>query len=156
LGLDHELIPNVAIGAAYTFRRTNDWPTWDPRIGLTSADYSLVSTLASGPYSANIYAPNQAKGDATGGGPILENRPDYYSRHQGLEPTLNKRLSNKGMARVAFSVNNWQEFLDGPPAVQNPTRTDSTTGAVTGALSGPQVDGGQIAPRSSGSGKGDI
>lgn len=156
VGLDHELIPNVAVGAAYTLRRTNDWPTWDPRIGLTSADYSVISTLSSGPYSATIYAPNQAKVDATGGGRILENRPDYHSRYQGLEMTLNKRLSNRWMARVAFSVNNWQEFFDGPLAIQNPTHTDSTTGAVSGALSGPQVPGGQIAPRSSGSGKGDI
>jgi hypothetical protein len=155
-GLDHELIPNVAVGAAYTYRRTNDWPTWDPRIGLTSADYTAISTLTSGPYSATIFAPDSVKVNATGGGRILENRPDYHSRYQGLELTLNKRLSNRWMARVAFSVNDWGEFFDGPLAVQNPTRTDSTTGAVSGALSGPQVQGGQIAPRSSGSGKGDI
>jgi len=156
VGLDHELIPNVAVGAAYTYRRTNDWPTWDPRIGLTSADYTAISTLTSGPYNATIYAPNQAKVDATGGGRILENRPDYHSRYQGLELTLNKRLSNRWMARVAFSLNDWAEFFDGPLAVQNPTRTDSTKGSVVGTLSGPQVEGGQIAPQSSGSGKGDI
>ena len=42
--------------------------------------------------------------------------------------------------------------------MQNPTRTDSTRQRVvlTATLSGPQVDGGQIAPRSGGSGKGDI
>ena len=53
-----------------------------------------------------------------------------------------------------FSLNDW--MTDGPGAVQNPTRTDSTTAATAGALSGAQVDGGQIAPRSGGSGKGDI
>src|SRR6185295_11179283 len=77
-------------------------------------------------------------------------------RYQGFELTMTKRLSNKWMGRIAFSLNDWSEFLDGPAAVQNPTRTDSTTGQVSGALSGPQVDGGQIAPRSGGSGKGDI
>src|SRR5438552_14748442 len=56
------------------------------------------------------------------------------------------------MARVAFSFNDWVEHF-GPGAIQNPTRSDSTSG---GNLSGPQVDGGQIAPRSGGSGKGDI
>jgi hypothetical protein len=60
------------------------------------------------------------------------------------------------MTRVAFSVIDWTEDLTGPGAVQNPTRTDSTTGSATGTLSGPQVDGGQIAPRSGGSGKGDL
>jgi hypothetical protein len=156
LGIDREAMPNLAVGAAYTFRRTNDWPSWNPRIGLTSADYAVVTRPASGPYSAIVYGPNAAKVDASGGGRILTNRPDYHSQFQGLELTMTKRLSNKWMARVAFSLNDWREYLDGPAAVQNPTRTDSTTGAVTGALSGPQVDGGQIAPRSGGSGKGDI
>ena len=38
--------------------------------------------------------------------------------------------------------------------MQNPTRTDAVNGSL--ALAGPQVDGGQYAPRSGGSGKGDI
>src|SRR5436190_4749687 len=156
VGLDRELMPNFAVGAAYTFRRTDDFPSWNPRIGLTSADYSVASQLTSAAHSAVLYSPDATKVSATGGGRILMNRPDYHSIYKGLELTLNKRLSNKWMARVAFSVNNWNEHLDGPGAVQNPTRTDSTTGAVNGALSGPQVDGGQIAPRSGGSGKGDI
>jgi hypothetical protein len=157
LGVDHELRPNLAIGAAYTYRRTNDWPSWNPRIGMTSADYSVVSQEAEGPYSAVVYAPNAAKIAASGGGRILMNRPDYHSNYQGLELTLNKRLSNKWFARVAFSLNNWNEHYDGPGAVQNPTRSDSTNNSgLNGVLSGPQVEGGQIAPRSSGSGKGDI
>jgi len=156
LGIDHELVPNLAVGGAYTFRRTNDWPSWNPRIGLTSADYSVVTRPSNGTYSAIVYGPNAAKVDASGGGRILTNRPDYHSQFQGVELTMTKRLSNKWMGRIAFSINDWREYLDGPAAVQNPTRTDSTTGAVTGALSGPQVNGGQIAPRSGGSGKGDI
>ena len=48
LGIDREVIPNLAVGAAYTFRRTNDWPTWDPRIGMTSADYTVVDTPIGG------------------------------------------------------------------------------------------------------------
>jgi hypothetical protein len=156
LGVDHELVPNLAVGGAYTFRRTNDWPSWNPRIGLTSADYSVVTRPSNGTYSAIVYGPNAAKVDASGGGRILTNRPDYHSQFQGVELTMTKRLSNKWMGRIAFSINDWREYLDGPAAVQNPTRTDSTTGAVTGALSGPQVNGGQIAPRSGGSGKGDI
>ena len=155
-GIEHELIPNLSIGGAYTFRRTNDFPSWNPRIGLTSSDYSVVATPSLGSYSATVYAPDPALVDASGGGRILTNRPDYYSTYNGLELTMNKRLSNRWMARLAFSVNSYTEHFTGTDAVQNPTRTDSTTGSVTGALSGPQVDGGQIAPRSGGSGKGDI
>jgi hypothetical protein len=158
VGVDHQLVPNVAVGAAYTLRRTNDWPTWNPRIGLTSADYSVIATPSNGTYSTVVYAPDQAKVDATGGGRILENRPDYHSVYSGLELTLNKRLANRWMARVAFSLNDWHERYDGPGAIQNPTRTDSTNSGTfgNGTLSGPGTDGGQIAPRSGGSGKGDI
>jgi hypothetical protein len=120
---------------------------------MTSADYSVVARPSSPPYSAIVYGPNSAKVDASGGGRILTNRPDYHSIYNGLELTLNKRLSNRWMTRVAFSFNNWTEDYTGPGAVQNPTRTDSTS---SGTLSGPQVDGGQIAPRSGGSGKGDL
>src|SRR5207245_3574592 len=85
------------------------------------------------------------------------NRTDYHSTYSGVELNLIKRLSNRWMARVALSFNNWQDHFDGAGAVQNPTRTDSTTGpAGGGTVSGPQVEGGQIAPRSGGSGKGDI
>src|SRR3954471_15151093 len=127
VGLDHELLPNLSVGAAYTFRRTDDWPTWNPRIGLTAADYTLSATSSGNGFSAAAYAPNAAKVDASGGGRMLTNRPDYYSSYSGLEFTLNKRLSNRWMTRVALSYNNSVEHLTGPGAVQNPTRTDYTT-----------------------------
>jgi len=154
VGLDHELMPNFSIGGAYTWRRTDGWPTWQPRIGLTQADYSVVSTPSIGGHTATIYAPNPALVDATGSGRITPtNRPDYHSSYNGFEFTLNKRLSNRWMARTALSINSWTEHYDAADAVQNPTRSDSTNG---GLWSGPQVNGGQIAPRSSGSGKGDL
>jgi len=156
-GADHEVMPNLSVGGAYTFRRTNDWPSWNPRIGLTSADYTVAARPSVGSFNAIVYQPNAGKVDATGGGRILSNRPDYHSTYSGVELNLIKRLSNRWMARVALSFNNWQDHYDGPTAVQNPTRTDSTTGpAGGGTVSGPQVEGGQIAPRSGGSGKGDI
>jgi Carboxypeptidase regulatory-like domain/TonB-dependent Receptor Plug Domain len=158
VGADHEIMPNLSVGAAYTFRRTNDWVSWNPRIGLTAADYTINDTETSRGSTVVAYAPNNAKVDATGGGRILTNRPDYHSTFSGVELNLIKRLSNRWMARVAVSFNNWQEHFDGSAAVQNPTRTDSITlpCCSTGTASGPQVDGGQIAPRSGGSGKGDI
>ena len=133
-------MPNLAVGAAYTYRRTNDWPTWNPRIGLTSADYSVVAQPSGGGYSAVVYAPNPAKVDATGGGRILENRPDYHSVYSGLEFTLNKRLSNQWMSRVAFSLERLARDLRGPGAIQNPTRTDATVSGTfgSGTLSGPR------------------
>ena len=40
VGLDHELAPNFALGAAYTWRQGNDLYEWIPRLGFTSADYT--------------------------------------------------------------------------------------------------------------------
>jgi hypothetical protein len=155
VGLDHEVMPNLSVGSAYTFRHGGDFPSWNPRIGLTSADYTGAA-FTSGSYHGTIYSPNAAKVAATGGGRILSNRPDYSSTYNGLELTMTKRLSDRWMARVAFSYMDWVENV-GPGAVQNPTRTDSANSSAGGGFaSGPQVDGGAIAPRSGGSGKGDI
>ena len=139
VGLDHELMPNFAVGAAYTFRRTNDWPTWNPRIGMTSADYTVVATAVRAAATARSSTRRiRRRSTRRGGGRILDQPARLPSHLQGLEFTLNKRLSNKWMARVAFSFNDWREHIDGPGAVQNPTRTDSTTGgAGAGTLSGP-------------------
>ena len=40
IGLDREVVPNLSVGGAYTYRHGADFPTWNPRIGLTSADYT--------------------------------------------------------------------------------------------------------------------
>ena len=47
VGLDHELLPNVAVGAAYTWKRSGHFPTWNPRIGLTVADYTANAPVTS-------------------------------------------------------------------------------------------------------------
>ena len=157
VGLDHELGRNMAVGAAYTWRRGNLWPSWNPRQGLTSADYFAQDPQTFQGYTVQAFAPDPDLVDAFGGGRILSNRPDYHTSYKGLELTFNKRFSNRWMSRVAFSLMDWSEHFDGPGAVQNPTRSDSTVNAgLLGVASGPQVDGGQVAPRSSGSGKGDI
>ena len=98
-----------------------------------------------------VFRPNAAKVDATNGARILSNRPDYHTTYNGFETSLQKRLADKWFARIAFSWNNYVEH-PGSGSIQNPTRSDTTGGQ----FSGPQVDGGQYAPRSSGSGKGDI
>jgi hypothetical protein len=151
VGFDRELIPNLAFNVAYTFHSSSDIPGWNPRVGLTSADYAAGPVVTANGYSARVYSPSAAKIDASNGARILSNRPDYHTTYNGLELSLNKRLADRWFSRVAFSWNNYVEHL-GAGAVQNPTTND-----VTGAtFSGPQVDGGQYAPRSGGSGKGDI
>ncbi len=153
IGLDRELRPNLGLSVAYTYHSSADIPGWNPRIGLTSADYTRGTPVTAGGFTAVAYSPNPARVDAANGARILSNRPDYHTTYTGFEASLNKRLADKWFARVAFSMNNYVEH-PGAGSIQNPTRTDTTGGLA--ALAGPQVDGGQYAPRSGGSGKGDI
>lgn len=158
IGLDHELGANVAVGVAYTWRKVTDIAGYFPRIGMTSADYTALTPVSANGYTATGYAPNPAKVAASNSGRILMNRPDYSTGYSGFELNLNKRMSNKWFARGAVSYMDWHENV-GKGSIQSPTRTDTTggqAGSTQSGNSGPQDDGGQIAPRSGGSGKGDI
>jgi hypothetical protein len=155
VGIDRELFPNFAVSAAYTYRHSTDFG-WTPRIGMTSADYTARPAVTRNGYTATAYGPNAGPLAASGGGRILTNRPGYTRNYGGVELSLVKRLSNKWMARAAFSWMNWTEDY-GTGSVLNPTHTDTNFNtAGVGCCSGPQVSGGQYVPRSGGSGKGDI
>ena len=153
VGFDRELMPNLGFNVSYTYHSASDVPGWNPRVGMTSANYTAGATATALGYSAVAYSPNAALITANNGARILSNRPDYHTTYNGLEASVNKRLSNKWFARVALSYNNYVEH-PGSGAIQNPTRTDTTGGLL--AFAGAQVDGGAFAPRSGGSGKGDI
>jgi Carboxypeptidase regulatory-like domain/TonB-dependent Receptor Plug Domain len=159
VGIDRELGGNFAVGGAYTWRKVTDVAGWFPRIGMTSADFIAHAPVSANGYTAQIFSPNDDLVAAHAGGRILTNRPDYSTGYNGAELTLTKRMSNKWFARAGFSYMDWHENLEGPNAIQNPTRTNKTggqAGATQTSLGGPGVDGGQIAPKSGGSGKGDI
>ncbi len=157
VGLDHELLPNLALSAAYTYRKSTNTGGWTPRLGMSSADYTANAPQSRNGYTGYTFSPNASLVAAYAGGRILANRPDYARQYDGFELTLTKRLSNRWMARAAFSWMSWIESYEGPAAVQNPTASDTNfnTNGV-GGFAGPQVDGGLVAPRSGGSGKGDI
>jgi Carboxypeptidase regulatory-like domain/TonB-dependent Receptor Plug Domain len=162
IGIDRELGANFAVGLAYTWRKANDWQ-YTPR--LRGACGAGEPTLANCPiirpdeYTQN--APTTANGftaftnsppadlvSASGSGRIRTNAPGYSTTFNGIELTLVKRLSNKWMARVAFSYNDWKENWDGQPYSLgsddgNPTRTETD----------PLENGGPVAVLSGGSGK---
>jgi hypothetical protein len=151
VGIDHELVPNFAVGAAYTWRRSTDLYEWNPRIGMTSADYTPNPPETAGGLTAQTFSPDPVKLSASGGGRILTNRPDYHLTYNGIELTATKRLANKWMLRGAFSWMDWKEYYDGSGAFDNPTRTDLAQSNVgSGQGSGPGYQGGLVAPRSYG------
>ncbi len=100
-------------------------------------------------YNIPLFQPDAAKVAANGGGRLLTNFDDYATTFNGIELSLTKRMSNRWMARLAGAWNNPQEHYDMAVPVNengNPTRSDTF----------PLIDGGQLAPRSAGSGSGDV
>lgn len=152
-GADRELRPDLALQANYSYTRTDDW-VYFPWRGVTPADYIAqapitgeIPTLGSS-YNIVTFRPDPAKVAAGGNGRFLTNHPSYYSYYHGVEAAVVKRMSNNWMMRLGAAYNlareNYGDLkvnFDG-----NPTRLD------VDAL----VAGGAFAPRSSGSGFGDI
>jgi hypothetical protein len=150
VGLERELVPNLAVSAAYTWRKSTDltatqllsgyyWYSW---IGVTSADYAQGAPVTRNGFTATPFVLSaQGAANATGGA-LLMNRPDYSRTFSGLELAVVKRLSSNWMARAAVSYNDWTESV-GANAVFNPTHHDLD----------PQFDGGQVVLFSAGSGK---
>ena len=104
--------PTSRVGAAYTWRKGTDIPSWFPRIGhRPSADYTPNAPVtAERLHGADVRAgPGQDR--RRSGGRILTNRPDYSTGYNGFELTLIKRLSNQWMVRAAFSLDGLERVL---------------------------------------------
>ena len=126
VGLDRELAANFAVGVAYTYRHNGDLtytapprrrlrrPTRPPsscRI-IQPSEYTANAPVTASGYTAfSLLAERGASSTAGGGGRLRTNRPATRTNFNGLELTLNKRLSNKWMGRVAFSWNAFKQSL---------------------------------------------
>jgi hypothetical protein len=160
-GIDRELVPNLAVSVNYTYGTTSDWRA-TPWVGVGPSDYTalapLTGTLHDGTaYNTPIFAPNAALVAANGNSRIQTNLDDYATKFNGVEFQVTKRMSNRWMARFGGSYNNATESYDASRPVNtqgNPTGLDND---ATGNQGGASLrNGGQYAPRSAGSGQGDI
>ena len=100
----------------YTHSRVTNHPMF-PFIGLTTADWAptapLTGTTPDGvAYNIPLFIPDAAKVAANGGGRLLTNFDDYATTFDGIEVSVNKRMSNRWMARIAAAWNNPQEHYD--------------------------------------------
>ncbi len=163
VGVDRELMANLAVQVNYSYTRTSDLfgnfsGAITPRVGVVpgpNGDYApgtpLTGTLPDGtPYSIPTFIPNAAKVAAGGNGFLLTQVPGYFSSYNGIELGVIKRLSNKWMARVGFAFNNATEHFDDPNGMYD------TNGNPTRTLTEQLINGGQFAPQSGGSGAGSI
>ena len=165
IGIDRELAPNFAVGAALTYRKTTDWQ-YTPRlaaacptgvncaiIGASSytANAPVTRTIGGETFTAQTYSPNAALVAAGGFGRYRTNQDGYSTEFKGLELTLNKRMANKWRGRVAFSLNDWTENFDGTPVSGNPGTAGS--GSPTRQDIAGLENGGQVSIQGGGSGK---
>ena len=153
LGFDRELLPNLAMQVNYTYGRVTNHPMF-PFIGVATSDWQSIAPLTGSlpdgtAYNIPLFQPNPTIVANNGGGRILTNFDDYFTKFNGIELSINKRMSNRWQMRLATAYNNPTEGYDDIVPVSengNPTRSDIF----------PLVEGGQLAPRSAGSGSGDV
>ncbi len=153
IGVDRELIPNLALQVNYTWSYTYNFPQ-NPFIGITSADFSAGPTVTGtlpggGAYSIPTFIPDATKVAAVGGGRLLTNWDDYHTTFNGIEVSVNKRMSNRWMMRLGTAWNNPREWYDMSPKV-------GFIGNRSPIDEWPLNSGGQWAPLSGGSGSGDV
>jgi hypothetical protein len=161
-GVDRELMANLAVTVNYSYTRTSNLfgnfsGTITPRVGVGLDDYAPGSgfsgtiPLEGGvQYNVPTFVPNAAAIAAGGNGFLTTNIPGYVTDYSGIELGLNKRLSNRWMARVGFAFNNAREHFDDPNGMID------TNGNPTPTATEPLKNGGQFAPQSGGSGSGTI
>ncbi len=157
-GADRELMPNFGVSATFTYRHMNNF-LWEPPNGVTGYTQSgtFTGTFANvGTVSVPYYT---SLGTTAGGGYTVENRPDYYQRYLSFELSATKRMSNHWMGRVGFASTSWNEYFSAADAILDPTRSPyaSSEWSLSGTtLSGPNVNGGPVVEKTSGSGKSNI
>jgi hypothetical protein len=151
-GFDHELMPNLAVGASYIWRKYDQF-TWDDRVGLTSANYverTFTPSAAACPAAdarcetVTYFEPNIPLPGAF----VFTNVPDRYRDYNGVELSLNKRLSNRWMGLVSVAYNDATDHWDSANAYEDPTCRAGTGTAVNTTCLPSQT----FAPESGGSG----
>ncbi len=148
VGIEHELLPALAIGLHYTHRKSVGelylpFNTYDATTGyrLVGSDYEPYTTLTGTtpdgvPYSEPVYrikesvleslglcAPNPDGGlDCQApSGIFVANRSNFHTTYDGVELVLTKRLAGRWMARGSFVYNNNRQHLDPSRACVDPT-----------------------------------
>jgi hypothetical protein len=160
IGLDREIVPNLAVTANYSYTKTTDLfgnftGTITPRNNVGRGDYTpgagFTGTLPDGStYNVPTWIPSPTAIAGGNNGFTTTNVPGFFTSYNGLELGITKRLSNKWMSRIGFSWNNPTEHFD------ETTGMYDTNGNPTPTVTEPLKNGGQFAPQSGGSGSGTI
>ncbi len=136
VGVDHQILPEFVAGMTYTYRKRTDL-TWTPFMGVAGSDFAQVNPGIpaydwQGNFLGNagpLYGLTNPVGAVPGR--VEANRPDYYTRYDGLELQLTKRLTNRWMAHGSFTWTNWKEHVNSG-GCQDPTNQVASIGPSCG------------------------
>jgi hypothetical protein len=111
--VEHELLPNMAVGVTYIWRRY-DRLTWSPRVGLSSDDYIPVTrsfscgndTCEQSTYAITYYQLPFTIPAAD----LLTNR-DFHRTHHGWELTVRRRFTGRWMANGSLGFNDTRQHI---------------------------------------------
>jgi hypothetical protein len=132
-GLDHELLPNTAVGVRYIWRRY-DRLDWSPRIGLSSGDFVPVTrsfncgnaTCDQRSYVVTYYElPFTIPAAA-----VFTNR-DFHRSHHGWEFIARRRFVGRWMFNGSIALNDTRQYLN---EFQDPTNVEMLSGAQDNEL----------------------
>jgi hypothetical protein len=131
-GIEHELLPNMAVGATYIWRRYDRFD-WSPKVGLSNNDYIPVtrsfncgnSTCDQQAYAVTFYElPFTIPARD-----ILTNR-DFDRRHNGWEFTVRRRLVGRWMLNGSIGLNDTRQYIG---EYEDPTNVEVLHGAQDNA-----------------------
>jgi len=145
------------VDIAYTYRHAKDFyfsyraapGAVNPTPLAYQLDHTVTGTLPDGtPYSAPFYSIVGGKAVANANnGNYFTNRPNYTQEFNGVELTLNKRLSQGWMMRGSAAYNNAKQHV-GTGACVDPTNGLYSSGEDT--VPAACEDGGLLAPNAGG------
>jgi hypothetical protein len=125
VGVDHELNRSFAIGASFMWKNFHN-NTWNPRGGITSANYFPVTYDIEGFGPIEIYELDQVLPGFT----HYRQREDWKTIYKGVEVTMTKRLSDNWMANASINFADYREHFDSPAAYLDPTNVGEENGEL--------------------------
>ena len=144
VGLDHELMPGVGIGASYIWRKYDQFATGLAaqleRPNWSSANF--VERTFTPACTGNAICAPISYYVATSAQPTpytYTNIPDRYRDYNGVELTLDKRYANRWMANASFAYNDAKDYFGSEGGYIDPTNVANSHGY-------------EFAPESAGSG----
>jgi hypothetical protein len=136
VGVEHELMENFGVGAAYIRRSYPDYENYTPAIGVLSADYvpvTITRPCTSVACTDPSYTVTYYQLPYTQPAQSQRRNADRTRKYNGLELTARKRFSNRWMVNASANFQTTKYYYGAPDlAYQDPTDVAMLDGAETG------------------------